>query len=84
MQVLAANGQSERVDVVKRDGALLERGREVRPLGVNLIVSDFFDAGEKPPQPQNFCLALTIPTSDSKVGPSPFRKRSSQTLATTA
>lgn len=41
----AANGLSERVSVVYRDIGLLQRGREVRPLGVNLVVADVFDAG---------------------------------------
>ncbi|KAL4424877.1 hypothetical protein ABPG77_002100 [Micractinium sp. CCAP 211/92] len=41
----AANGLSERVSVVYRDIGLLQRGREVRPLGVNVVVADVFDAG---------------------------------------
>ncbi|KAL4451864.1 hypothetical protein ABPG75_007526 [Micractinium tetrahymenae] len=41
----AANGLSERVSVVYRDVGLLQRGREVRPLGVNVVVADVFDAG---------------------------------------
>lgn len=45
MQVLAANEQLANVAVIQRDAALLERGRDVRPLGVNIVVSDFFDAG---------------------------------------
>lgn len=44
-QVMAANGLSERVSVVHRDVALLQRGREVRPLGCNLALADLFDAG---------------------------------------
>lgn len=42
---MAANDLSEKVSVVHRDVGLLQRGREVRPLGVNLVVTDFFDAG---------------------------------------
>lgn len=41
----SANGVAERVSVVYRDIGLLQRGREVRPLGVNLVVADVFDAG---------------------------------------
>jgi hypothetical protein len=45
LQVMAVNGLSERVSVVHRDVALLQRGREVRPLGCNLAIADLFDAG---------------------------------------
>ncbi len=45
MQVLAVNQISENVSVVHSDAALLERGREVRPLGVNIVLADLFDAG---------------------------------------
>lgn len=41
----AANGLSERITVVERDVALLERGQNVRAKGVNLIICDMFDAG---------------------------------------
>lgn len=41
----SANGLSNRISVVHRDAGLLQRGREVRPLGVNLVVADMFDAG---------------------------------------
>ena len=41
----AANGLAERVSVVHRDVGLLQRGREVRPLGVNIVVADLFDPG---------------------------------------
>eukprot|EP00887_Chlorella_sp_A99_P001822 scaffold19.g1822.t1 len=41
----AANGLAHRVSVVHRDVGLLQRGREVRPLGVNIVVADMFDAG---------------------------------------
>ncbi|KAK9815442.1 hypothetical protein WJX72_003717 [[Myrmecia] bisecta] len=44
-KAVAANGLSERVSVVERDIGLLERGREVRRLGANIAVADFFDAG---------------------------------------
>ncbi len=40
MQVMAANGVSERVSVVNKDVALLERGRDVRYLGCNLAIAD--------------------------------------------
>ncbi len=46
MQVAAVNGVSAAVSVVQRDVGLLERGREIRPLGVNIIVAEFFDAGQ--------------------------------------
>lgn len=42
---MAVNGLSERVSVVHQDAALLQRGREVRPLGCNLALADCFDAG---------------------------------------
>lgn len=41
----SANKLSRRVSVVHRDSGLLQRGREVRPLGVNVVVADVFDAG---------------------------------------
>ena len=41
----AANGFSKKISVVHRDAALLQRGKEVRPLGVNLVVADMFDSG---------------------------------------
>lgn len=43
----AANGLSGRVSVVHRDAGLLQRGREIRALGVNVVVADLFDAGER-------------------------------------
>lgn len=45
LQNVAANGLSEKVSVVHRDAALLERGRDVRRLGANIVVVDMFDAG---------------------------------------
>ena len=45
MQNVAANGLSEQVSVVHRDAALLERGRDVRRLGANIVIADMFDAG---------------------------------------
>ena len=42
------NGVSEGVSVVPRDIALLERGRDMRALGANIMVADFFDAGDYP------------------------------------
>lgn len=46
VQSIAANGLSERVSVVHRDVGLLQRGREVRPLGANIAIADMFDAGK--------------------------------------
>jgi hypothetical protein len=45
LQVVAVNGAAEKVSVVQRDAGLLERGKHVRRLGVNVVVADFFDAG---------------------------------------
>lgn len=45
VQVVAVNGAAEEVSVVQRDAGLLERGKHVRRLGVNVVVADFFDAG---------------------------------------
>jgi protein arginine N-methyltransferase 7 len=42
---VAANGLSHRVSVTSRDVGLIERGREVRQLGCNMVVMDLFDAG---------------------------------------
>ena len=39
------NKLSDRVSVVQKDIALLERGKEVRYLGINLAIGDIFDAG---------------------------------------
>jgi len=44
-KAMAANGQTGRVSIVNRDVGLLQRGREVRPLGVNMVVADVFDGG---------------------------------------
>lgn len=41
----AHNGLSSRVSVVHCDAGMLQRGREVRQLGINLVVADMFDAG---------------------------------------
>lgn len=41
---VAANGLSHRVSVTTRDVGLLERGKEVRQLGCNMVVMDLFDA----------------------------------------
>lgn len=41
----AVNGCSNRISVVHRDAAMLQRGKEVRTLGVNLVVADMFDSG---------------------------------------
>ena len=46
VQVVAANGVSDKVSVVHRDVGLLQRGKEVRRLGVNIVVADMFDAGK--------------------------------------
>ncbi len=42
------NKLSDRVSVVQKDIALLERGKEVRYLGINLAIGDIFDAGRVP------------------------------------
>lgn len=44
-QVAASNGLSNRISVVTRDVAKLQRGKDVRRRGVNLVVADMFDAG---------------------------------------
>lgn len=44
-KAVAANAFADTVSVVCRDVAMLERGRDVRPLGVNIIVADMFDSG---------------------------------------
>ena len=44
------NKLSDKVSVVQKDIALLERGKEVRYLGINLAMGDIFDAGR-----QNLC-----------------------------
>lgn len=41
----AANGYSNRISVVHRDAAMLQRGKEIRHFGVNLVVADMFDSG---------------------------------------
>lgn len=41
----AAGLLGKKITVVHKDAGLLQRGREVRPLGVNLIVADVFDSG---------------------------------------
>lgn len=46
LQVLAANGLLEKISVINKDAGLLERGQDLRHLGVNIIIADFFDAGE--------------------------------------
>ena len=42
------NGLGDKVSVVNRDAALLERGREAPRTGFNLVLADMFDAGEPP------------------------------------
>jgi hypothetical protein len=42
---MAANGLSDKVSVVHKDIALLQRGHEVRYLGCNLAIGEIFDAG---------------------------------------
>lgn len=56
MQVIAANGLSDRVSVVQKDVALLQRGHEVRYLGCNLAIADLFDAGA----PHNFLYSSQV------------------------
>lgn len=43
--MVAVNGAGEKVSVVQRDAGLLERGKQIRRLGVNVVTADFFDAG---------------------------------------
>ena len=45
LQAVAANSLSQCVSVVNQGIGLLQRGREVRPQGVNVAVVDLFDAG---------------------------------------
>ena len=45
-QVAAVNQVSQNISVVHSDAALLERGKGVRPLGVNIVLADLFDAGQ--------------------------------------
>ncbi|KAK9825810.1 hypothetical protein WJX74_009582 [Apatococcus lobatus] len=44
-RAVAANDLGGRVSVVHRDAGLLERGHEMRRLGANVVVADFFDSG---------------------------------------
>lgn len=44
-KAVAANKVPGCVSIVHRDVGLLQRGREIRPLGVNVVVADVFDAG---------------------------------------
>lgn len=55
-QAVAANDLGGRVSVVHRDAGLLERGHEMRRLGANIVVADFFDSGMLP-----FHVVLTSP-----------------------
>lgn len=57
-KAVARNGCSDKVSVVHRDIGLLERGKEVRRLGFNLAVADFFDSGKCPR-----CQALSVNAS---------------------
>lgn len=41
----SVNGLSARINVVPRDVGVLQRGKEVRALGVNIVIADVFDAG---------------------------------------
>ena len=45
-QVAAMNKLSDKISVVQKDIALLERGKDVRYLGANLAIGDVFDAGK--------------------------------------
>lgn len=44
-QAAACNGLSSKISVVNRDIAMLQRGKDVRTRGVNLVIADMFDAG---------------------------------------
>ncbi len=41
----ATAAAAQKISVVHKDVALLQRGHEVRPLGVNIVIADMFDAG---------------------------------------
>lgn len=45
-QVAAMNKLSDKISVVQKDIALLERGKDMRYLGANLAIGDVFDAGK--------------------------------------
>lgn len=47
LQVAAVNHVSDSISVIHSDAALLERGQGVRPLGVNIVTADIFDAGKR-------------------------------------
>ena len=71
LQAVAANNVSKVVSVVNRDVALLQRGKEVRPLGVNMLVADMFDCGLVGDQFE-YILSLTrrkVAQPDAKVIP---------------
>lgn len=59
-QVVAVNGVAERVSVVQRDAGLLERGKHVRRLGVNVVTADFFDAGSRRHANQQHLTVLRV------------------------
>ena len=40
------NGMSEKITVVNRDVAKLQRGKDIARQGVNVIVADIFDSGD--------------------------------------
>lgn len=44
-QAVASNGVASSLSVVHQDIGLLQRGREVRALGANIVVADVFDSG---------------------------------------
>ena len=68
-QVVAVNGVSDKVSVVKKDISLLERGKEVRYLGANLAIGDIFDAGELPCHSATQSLMICICGRDKARGP---------------
>jgi protein arginine N-methyltransferase 7 len=41
----SSSSREQTISVVHKDVALLQRGHEVRPLGVNIVIADMFDAG---------------------------------------
>lgn len=72
MQVMAANGLSERVSVVHADAGMLQRGREVRSLGCRLAIADVFDAGMPSPHStscQDCCQPAMLLSSCRQVLP---------------
>ena len=45
LQAISLNGMSEKVSVVNRDVAKLQRAKDIRRQGVNIVIADMFDSG---------------------------------------